>query len=420
MQMSNLDLFWRLGVALAIGLMVGIERGWRARDVEDNGRAAGFRTFGLAGLMGGICGVLGLQLGASFVGFAFVAFSAVFGAFSWLEARATGSLSATTLIAGLLTFLLGVLATLGDLTVAIAAAVSMTVLLALRTQLHSWLARLTWEEFRAGLILMVMSFLLLPLLPDRPIDPWGAVNLHDVWLMAIMMALISATGYVAVRLFGGLLGIVVTAAAGGLASSTVTTLTFARLGRAQPGAVNLLVGGILISGAVMALRVWAIASALNPRLFGPLAVTLGCAAVAMGAMAVAFILGQGRGPTDQARPSLTVANPLEVATSIKLAALLSAVMLAAELVQRVWGNAGVLAVAAASGVAEVDAVTLSMSRMNIPVTLAVQAILLAVAVNTASKAAIAAWVGGSAVGWRTVLASLTAIAVATVAYLWFN
>lgn len=420
MQMSNLDLFSRLAVALAIGLMVGIERGWRSRDVEDNGRAAGFRTFGLSGLMGGICGVLGLQLGASFVGIAFLAFSAVFGAFSWLEAKATGSLSATTLIAGLLTFLLGVLATLGDVTVAIAAAVSMTVLLALRTQLHSWLARLTWEEIRAGLILMVMSFLLLPLLPDRPIDPWGAINLHDVWLLAIMMALISATGYVAVRLFGGLLGIVVTAAAGGLASSTVTTLTFARLGRTQPGAVNLLVGGILISGAVMATRVWVIASALNPRLFVPLAVTLGSAAVAMGAMAMIFIIGRGSAPADQARPSLTITNPLEVATSIKLAVFLSIVMLAAELVQRGWGDAGVLAVAAASGIADVDAVTLSMARMNIPVTLAVQAILLAVAVNTASKAGISAWVGGRAVGVRTGLASLIAIAVAAVAHLWFG
>jgi uncharacterized membrane protein (DUF4010 family) len=420
LQMPELDLFSRLAVALAIGLMVGIERGWKAREVEDHGRAAGLRTFGLSGLMGGICGVLGVQLGAQIVGIAFLAFSAVFGAFGWLEAKSKGSLSVTTLIAGMLTFLLGALATVGDVTVAIAAAVSMTVLLALRTQLHTWLAKVTWEEIRAGLILMVMSFLLLPILPNHAIDPWGAVNLHEVWIFAIMMALISFTGYVAVRIFGDRLGVIVTAAAGGLASSTATTLTFARMGREHPGAVNLLVGGILISGAVMALRVGAIASALNPNLLGPLAVTLGSAAVVLVMTAMVFMLPVNRGSTEGTKPELTISNPLVVATSMKLSAFIIVVMLAAELVQRVWGNAGVLVVAAASGIADVDAITLSIARMDTTAQLATQAILLAATVNTASKASMAAWIGGRAVGLRVGMASIVAIATACGAYLWFD
>jgi uncharacterized membrane protein (DUF4010 family) len=418
--MPDLDLFSRLAVALAIGLMVGIERGWKARDVEDHSRAAGLRTFGLSGLMGGVCGVLGLQLGTQFIGIAFLAFSAVFGAFGWLEAKTTRSPSVTSLISGMLTFLLGVLATVGDVTVAIAAAVSMTVLLALRTPLHTWLAKVTWAEIRAGLILMVMSFLLLPVLPNHPIDPWGAVNLHEVWLLAIMMALISFAGYVAVRMFGDLLGIVVMAAAGGLASSTVTTLTFARLASEQPRAVNLLVGGILISGAIMPLRVAAIAAALNPGLLVPLAVTLGTAALTLGAIALPFVFGAGATAADRAKPKLTISNPLVVGTSIKLAAFIVAVMLAAELVRRLWGDAGVLAVAGVSGIADVDALTLSMARMDIPVSLATQAVLLAVAVNIVSKAGMAAWVGGRAVGRRVGLASLAALAVAGGAHVWLG
>jgi len=364
--------------------------------------------------------LLSFQLGLQIVGVAFLAFSAAFGAFTWLEAKTHGSLSATTLIAGMLTFLLGAMATVGDITVTIAAAVSMTVLLALRTQLHSWLAKLTWEEIRAALILMVMSFLLLPILPNHAIDPWGAVNLHEVWLLAIMMALISFSGYVAVRIFGDRLGVIVTAAAGGLASSTATTLTFARMGREHPGAVNLLVGGILISGAVMALRIGVIASALNPTLLGPLAATLGSAAVVLAMIALAFILRVDRGSTERTRPGLTISNPLEVATSIKLSAFIVAVMLAAELVQRVWGNAGVLIVAAASGVADVDAITLSMARMDTTAQLATQAILLAAGINTMSKASMAAWVGGSAVGLRVGMASIAAIATASGVYLWFD
>ena len=418
--MSEIDLFSQLAVALAIGLMVGIERGWRSRDGEEDGRAAGLRTFGLSGLMGGVCGVISEPLGPSIVGIAFLGFSAAFGAFSWLEATTKGTASVTTLIAGMLTFLLGALAVVGDTTVAIAAAVSMTVLLALRTQLHSWLTAVTWQEIRAGLILMVMSFLLLPLLPNRAIDPWGAVNLREVWLMAIMMALISFTGYVAVRLFGDRLGIIVTAAAGGLASSTVTTLTFARLGREQAGAVNLLVAGILISGAIMALRIGAIASALNPALLGPLVLPLVTGSVVMGALAGLFVFGMRGKPEDHPAPRLTIANPLVVGTSLKLAGFIVVVMLAATLVQRVWGDVGVLAVAAVSGIADVDAIILSMARMDTTVRLATQAILLAVAVNTASKATMATWVGGLAVGLRVALASAAALTAAGAAYVGFG
>lgn len=416
--MPDFDLFSRLAVALTIGLMVGIERGWKSREVEDHGRAAGLRTFGLSGLVGGICGLLSSQLGPEIVGIAFLAFSAAFGAFSWLEAKAKRNTSVTTLIAGMATFLLGAMATLGDVTVAIAAAVCMTVLLALRTQLHSWLVKVTWDEIRAGLILMVMSFLLLPILPNRAIDPWGAVNLHEVWLMAILMALISFIGYVAVRVFGDFLGIFVTAAAGGLASSTATTLTFARLGRQQPRAVNLLVGGILISGALMALRVGVIASALNPNLLRPLAATLGSAVASLGAIAVLFMFGMAGTAADQAKPKLTISNPLVVGTSIKLSGYIILVMLAAELVQRVWGNTGVLTVAALSGIADVDAITLSMARMDTTTQLAAQAILLAAAVNTTAKASMSAWVGGKAVGLRVCSASVVVIAVAGTVYFW--
>jgi uncharacterized membrane protein (DUF4010 family) len=418
--MLQADMFSRLAVALAIGLMVGIERGWQARDAEDHWRAAGLRTFGLSGLMGGICGVLTVHVGAQIVSIAFVAFSAGLGAFSWLEAKTNGTASATSLIAGMLTFLLGALATVGDVTLAIAAAVSMTVLLALRTQLHRWLTTITWEEIRAGLVLMVMSFLLLPLLPDRAIDPWAAINLHEIWLLAILVALFSFTGYISIRLFGDRLGIIVTAAAGGLASSTATTLTFARLAREQPGAVNLLVGGILISGAVMALRVAAIASVLNANLLRPLVAPLGTGAAVLGVLAVLFIAGTRRKTANRPDPRLTIANPLMVGTSLRLAAYIIVVMLAAELVRRIWGGTGVLVVAALSGAADVDAITLSMARMNSTVSLAAQAICMAVAVNTVSKAAMAAWVGGVLVGARVGLASTAALAAAACVYFWIG
>lgn len=245
----------RLAVSLAIGLLVGLERGWRTRAEQDHHRAAGLRTFALAGLTGGATGVLAQEFGGLILGIVFCGFALVFAAFEWLESRLDRNVSATSAVAGMLVFLLGALAVTGPLVPAVAAAVAMTLLLAARELLHRWVAALSRAEIRAILTLAAMSFLLLPVIPDRSIDPWGAVNLHEIWLLAILIAAISFAGYAAVRLFGDRLGIMVMAAAGGLASSTATTLAFARLGRAQPDAARLLGAGILIAGTVMLLRV---------------------------------------------------------------------------------------------------------------------------------------------------------------------
>lgn len=409
MIVPELDVFSRLAAALAIGLLVGIERGWKTREVEDHKRAAGLRTFGLAGLIGGTSGVLTTTLGPTVFAVTFLAFAATLGAFAWLEARTTGDLSATSLVAGLLTFLLGTMATVGDVRVAIAVAVGMTVLLALREKLHSWLFRLTWDEVRAGLILMVMTFLLLPLLPDRPIDPWGAVNLYEVWILAILIALISFIGYVAVRMLGGTWGIVLTAAAGGLASSTATTLAFARLAGEQPRATDLLVGGIFISGAVMALRVAALVLVLNPALLASLALELGTIVFGMLCAAGVFMLRIRSVSEAQSGPSLVITNPLAVASSLKIAGFIVAVMVAVEIVQLVWGASGVLGVAALSGIMDVDAITLSMARAGRSAPLAADAILLAVGVNTIAKSVMAAWVGGTGVGLRVGVTSLVVV-----------
>jgi len=231
-----------------------------------------------------------------------------------------------------------------------------------------------------------------------------------------MIALISFAGYVAVRAFGDRLGILLTAAAGGLASSTAATLTFARLARGHPLAANLLAGGVLTSGAVMLVRVGVIAGALNPGLIGVLWLPLALAALVQAGVALSLILAANRQRGDQPTAQLAITNPLAVATSLRLAGFIVVVMLAVELVQRVWGGGGVLAVAALAGVADVDAITISIARMDAAVALAAPAILLAVAVNTAAKAVMAAWLGGAAIGLRVALGSLAALVAGAAAF----
>jgi uncharacterized membrane protein (DUF4010 family) len=416
--MEQDELFRRLAVALAIGLLIGLERGWQLREEAEGERTAGLRTFALTGLLGGICGAITATGSPLVLPAALLAFGAAFTLFSWHEAAAEESFSVTGVVAALLTFALGAYAVLGPPTVAVAAAVAMAILLALKAPLHSWLRQLTWLEIRAALILLAMSFLLLPVLPDRAIDPWGAVNPAQIWLLAILIAGVSFAGYVAVRAMGDQAGIAAAAVAGGVTSSTATTLSFARLGREQPQAAQLLAGGILIAGVTMLVRVVAIAGALEPRLLAGLLPAAAAGAAMLAAGAAILLLGRSEARLG-AGHGLDLRNPFELATVLKLAGLIAVIMVAAKVVSAHVGARGLYLLAATSGATDVDALTLSVAGLaggQIAASDGATAILLAAGVNTGVKAAMAAYLGGRAVGTPVAIAS--ALAIAAVAAAW--
>ncbi|MDH7798337.1 MULTISPECIES: MgtC/SapB family protein [unclassified Beijerinckia] len=413
--MNTTEILSRLAVSLAIGLLIGLERGWRSRDEQDHQRAAGLRTFALSGLLGGVTGVLSQQVGGALVSSVFAVYALAFTAFHWLEAKAEHNMSVTAVVAGMVTFLLGTMAVTGDQQIAIACAVAMAILLALREQLHKWVASLTWPEIRSVLVLLTMSFLLLPLLPNKPIDPWNAINLYELWVLAILIATISFCGYIAVKVVGDRLGVVMTAVAGGLASSTATTVTFAQMNRDHPQAFRLLGAGILIAGVIMVARVAVIAIALNPALLPSLAPPLiaGGAILCLGA---AVLLSRR---DSHEKPSLEIANPLALGTTIKLVVFIAVVMLAAEVLRDTLGGVGIIILAFLSGIADVDAITLSMAKLggkDLTLNIASVAILVAVATNTLSKAVLSAWTGGARigllVGWISAVAVVGGLAVA--------
>jgi uncharacterized membrane protein (DUF4010 family) len=218
--MDQEELFRRLAVALAIGLLIGLERGWQLREEAEGERTAGLRTYALAGLLGGVCAAASAVSSPLLLAVALASFTAAFTLFAWFEATTEHNFSVTGVVAAILTFMLGAYAVLGHPLVAVAAAVAMAVLLALKEPLHSWVRALTWPEIRAVLTLLVMSFLLLPLLPNRTIDPWDVFNPAEIWLLAILIAGVSFVGYIAIRLMGDQTGIVVASIAGGVTSST--------------------------------------------------------------------------------------------------------------------------------------------------------------------------------------------------------
>lgn len=415
--MTEIELLHRLGTALAIGLLVGLERGWRQRDEKEGQRTAGLRTYALSGLLGGVAGILSPLTSGLAVPVTIGAYTLAMAAFQWLESRAEGNFSVTGVIAGMVTVALGAYAALGNQTVAAAGAAATAGLLALREPLHDWLKTLSWPEIRAAMILTAMTFLLLPVLPDRTFDPWEAVNPAEAWLMAIVIAGLSFAGYIAIKIMGSKAGIAAAALAGGLASSTAATLTFARMARqGQGNGTGLLAGGVLIAGTVMIARVLAIAGALNPRLVPTLGLPLGAAAIVMALIGGIFLLRRPHG--EGGGPNLEMKTPFELGTVLKFAALLAVISLVAKVALAELGQGGLYAVAFLSGIADVDALTLSVSRMPDEAMadhVAVTAIAIAVAVNTASKAAMCGIFGSRPLALIVGGASAAAIAAGGIA-----
>jgi uncharacterized membrane protein (DUF4010 family) len=421
------NLILRLAVALGIGLLIGLERGWRAREDAPGMRTAGIRTFSLTGLLGGIAGALTLALGGAanpgggiFLGLAFMVFSAVFAVFCRDENRAEGTFSVTTTVAGMLTFVLGAYALLGDASRAASAAVAAAVLLAMRERLHGLLKRISEAELRAALILLTMTFIALPLWPDESIGPFGGINPREIWLIAIVLAGVSFLGYVAVKELGPSHGVLVASVAGGLVSSTAVTVANARLASSHADSSRLLAGGVAAATAVCFLRVIAIVAVLKPDLLILVAPPLLVAAVTALAFSLLFIYW--RSETEGARQIFELRNPFSFWPVIGFAISLGVIILVARAVGELFGAAGAIVGAVLVGLFDVDSVTISMVRL-VPAPLspleATFAILAAVVSDTLSKIAI-----GGVIGRGRFAVEISIFAVACIAtgaaMLWFS
>lgn len=422
--MNLIDLLSHFAVALGIGLLIGIERGWRTREERPGSRTAGVRTFTIIGLLGGTTGVLaeaaGKPLtvtGAIIIGFSFAAFAAAFAVMCRDENLADKNYSATTAIAGMLTFALSVYAMIGDVRAAGAAAVATVCVLAAREPLHDWLSKVKEREIRSALILLAMTFIALPVMPDEAIGPFGGVKPREIWLIAIVLAGVSFAGYIAVKVLGSQHGTMLAAAAGGLVSSTAVTASNAKRAAAGEGTPRLLAAGVALATAVSFGRVIAIVAALKPELLKLIAPAL--AAAILVALGFAFVSAYVRGSKEAEDQTVEFKNPFGFWSVLGFAVLLAAIVLVGRALGNNLGAAGAIAGALALGLADVDAVTVSMSRLT-PQPLSLQsaalAILAAVVSNNLSKIAIGAVVGRGAFAVEIAVMAALCFAAGAAAY----
>src|SRR5215468_1574994 len=397
---------WRLLVALGVGLVVGLERE-RARDAEQPRRWAGLRTFGLTSLLGGVALQTGSPVVLVIAGMAVAVLALVV---AW---RAKGPAPGlTTEIALVLTFALGVLSQEAP-GLAFGAALATTALLALRARLHGLARKLFSDrELQNALVLGVSAVLVLPLLPDRPVDPFGAISPFDVWKLVVVMMGVGALGALAQRIVRPRVGLTIAGLASGFVSSAATVASMGRLASTEPKALPAAVSGATASSVATFVQLALLLAASGPALLGAMAVPL----VAGGLTALVVAVSFARRAAKTEAPPVRSGGAFRLVDAVVFALAVSAISLVAAVVQRRFGSAGVLLTAAASGFADVHAVAGSVgalaARSAVPLREAGLAVLLAISTNAVTKVVLAVTSGPRAYLLR-VLAGQVAVVGAT-------
>lgn len=414
----DLELVRNLSVALAAGGLIGIERGWKQREHAPGMRAAGLRTFSLSGLLGGIAAIIAAETGTAAFAALALAFALTFVLFEWRETRADGQFSATTSIAGLITFALGGLAGLGHVEEAAAAVVAVVSILAFKQALHSWLAALTWPEIRSALLILAMSFIALPILPASAIDPWGLLIPRDIWLLTVLIATIAFGGYISIRYLGSRAGLAAGTSIGSLVSSTLMVADLA--GRVRQDIISpyIAAGAASLSTLVMLIRIVFLTGILAPDLLPSILPALTAAGIGAAACSAPLLSRQAE---QNGEKLLTgVRSPLELRSVVRFAFLISFIHICVSLAADHSGELALLTLAGLSGLADVDALVLAVSRLAEPVPdLAGPAILLAAVANTGSKSVIAAVGGGLRFGVLFLSSSSVALVAGVMAFLFW-
>jgi len=376
-------------VALGVGLLIGIDRERNKGDGATR-HPAGLRTFTLASLLGATAMAVGDEALLAAAALGMVAFAGL----SYWRAR-DGDPGLTTETALVLTTLLGGLA-IKHPEFAAGLGVVVAVLLAARSALHRFVRSvLTDDELRDLLIFAAATLVVLPLLPDKAIGPYGALNLRTVWTIVILVMAVSALGYVAVRVVGPRYGLPLAGLASGFVSSSATIGAMGTRAKGEPALMKPAVAGAVLSSVATVVQLAILIAATNmptlQALWLPLVLS-GAAAILYGG---AFTLWALKHKTQKHE---TQGNAFSLTTALTFAAILAVALLVAAAAQDWFGDAGVLIAAAAAGFADTHSAAVSVAslvsdgRIKPPQTII--PVLAAFTTNTVTKMVFAVTAGG--------------------------
>jgi uncharacterized membrane protein (DUF4010 family) len=293
---------------------------------------------------------------------------------------------------------------------AVTLAILTTALLYFKPELSGVSRSLTRLDLVSILQFSVLSFVILPILPNRDYGPYHALNPYQIWWMVVLISGLSLAGYAALRIAGQRQGTLLTGLFGGIASSTATTLAFSRHSRDTPHMTGMAALIILLANWVVLIRLSVLVAVVQPGLLRPMLTVLGGGALAGVGMLYLFWRRLTEKP---AMPTLEMKNPTELRAALGFGLLYAGVLFAAAWLSDLVGSQGVYAVALVSGLTDVDAITLSSLRLfglgNLHAGQAATTILLALLANIAFKSGLATAIGGGALA-RQVLPGMAAVA----------
>jgi uncharacterized membrane protein (DUF4010 family) len=347
------DFIVQLGVALALGLLVGMQRERTDRTV------AGVRTFPLITMFGTICARLSTEYGGWIVAAGLVSLAALIVTANVAKLKA-GEVDpgVTTEVAIVLLYAVGALTVL-DLSATVIIGALVALLLHHKAGMHRIVGAIGERDIRAIMQFVLISMVILPVLPNRTFGPYDVLNPFKIWLMVVLIVGISLSGYVAFKLMGGRAGALIGGVLGGVVSSTATTASYARLSRAGREETPLFAAVIVVASTVVYARVLILIAAVAAPAFSglalPLAIMLGVMLVL--AAAVYFLT------RDRSMKPPEPENPAELKPALFFGLLYAAVLVVVRVAREYFGSTGLYAVAVVSGLTDMDAITLSTSQL---------------------------------------------------------
>ena len=419
--MLELNVFYRLAAAIGIGLIIGLQREHTFFDATDH-HPAGVRTFSMVAFSGAIAACLSglLNSAAPFVtGFVVIGLLLAASHVAFGLSHKEGSAGITTSVALILVYLLGAMCWFNLLLESCVGMVVMLLLLSAKEQLHGFANRISSEDILAAVKFAVITLLILPFLPNQAYGPEGlqVLNPHTIWLFVVFISGIGLVGYVLIKIVGPGKGIWLTGLLGGIASSTALTLNLAGRSRDNESYASDFTLGIVLSWAVMYVRLYLICVFLSTSLARPLALPLLLPAVPALAYAAYIKLGARNHRESDAGFS----NPFKLLPAIKFGVVFTCVMFVANAARVYLGAGALLACSFLGGAAEMDAVAFSVIDMNIkaglPMRELILALLLASIANTFTKGGLVFFLGAKSMRKPILLAValITVVSCALVA-----
>ncbi len=383
-----MEVFQQLGVALLLGLLVGLQRERAGAPL------AGFRTFPLITLLGALCGLLGKSFGGWSVAAGLISLAILVLVGNLPQERQSNSEGGvTTEVAMLVMFAVGAFLTVGQPIAAVAVGAAVAVLLQFKPELHGFVRRLEDDDVRSIMQFVLIAFIVLPVLPNQGFGPFAVLNPYEIWFMVVLIVGISLVGYLIHRFVGDGAGTLTAGVLGGIISSTATTTSYSRMARKQPLQVPSAATVVMIASTIVYGRLLMEIRVVAPGFLATAAPRIGLMAAVSLAVAVAMWLQRSRLASEQLSPE----NPSELKPAVAFGLLYAAVLLGVAAAKSFLGQEGLFAMAAISGLTDMDAITLSTSRLvaagQLDARLGWQMIVVATMANLCFKTALIASLG---------------------------